>query len=135
MNRGTSFLPFQYGQLLSSPNELGFYFMARRMLQKPISIISGAVRSIIFVEMGEFFGTVQRISTTQTYARTHISLCSADLIVIYLIYYFNIPEWNNITYYLLIEIPVILSNSFAGVYRDKILIMRENKYLLLYDGC
>lgn len=137
INRIGGQLPIIFARNFVDSATAGNYFVALRMVQAPLSILSKSVREVVFVEYGKL-----RSSVEYRFARGFVLIHVMLFILLYAILWITsdlfagiIPEeWRLSLSLLFYIIPILISNSLASVFRDNLLIMKNGRFVLKLDS-
>ncbi|MDA7722510.1 hypothetical protein N8851_05440 [Schleiferiaceae bacterium] len=137
INRMGGQLPIIFARNFVDTATAGNYFLALKMIQSPLSILSKSVREVVFVEYGKIKSSVEN-KFARKFVLIHIILsvilCATLLILNDLLSDILSEEWILSFRFLFYVIPMLLSNSLASVFRDNLLILKEGKYILKLDA-
>ena len=126
-------LPIIFARNFVDTATAGNYFIALKMVQSPLSIISKSIRDVVFVEYGKL-----KSSVGNTFTRNFIMIHLLVFVAIYSVLWIfsdllaNIlsNEWLLSAKLLFYIIPILLSNSLASVFRDNLLILKRGRFVL-----
>ena len=137
INRMGGQLPIIFARNFVDTATAGNYFLALKMFQSPLSIISKSVREVVFVEYGKLRSSVEN-KFAQKFVLIHIIifviLYSGLFLLRDLLSVILSEEWQLAFNFLFYVIPILLSNSLASVFRDNILILMKGKFILKLDA-
>lgn len=131
-------LPIIFAKNFIDSNTAGNYFLALRMVQSPLSILSKAIREVVFVEYGKLKGLIEsRFSKRFLYIHIVITFVIFTFLGLAYKYGYNlIPvEWIGAFQFLFFITPVIISNSSSSIFRDSLIIQGYGSFILKLDVC
>ena len=136
VNRIGGQLPIIFARNFVDSATAGNYFVALRMVQAPLSILSKSVREVVFVEYGK-----SRSSVEHRFARGFVLIHIMLFMFLYAILWMTSDlfvgiiheEWRLSLSLLFYIIPILISNSLASVFRDNLLILKNGRFVLKLD--
>lgn len=137
LNRIGAQLPIIFLRNFANINLAGQYFFVQRMIQSPLQAISKSIREVVFVQR-ESLATLDSRRLDSLLIWTHLIVGTLILLILQLFQKelnVLIPlEWSGslqMCYYI---IPLLLSNSAASTFRDKLLLESNGSLLLKIDS-
>ena len=136
INRMGGQLPIIFARNFVDTSTAGNYFLALKMIQSPLSLLSKSVREVVFVEYGKLKSSVED-EFAKKFVLIHIILfviiCSGLFCLRDLLSAILPEEWQLSFEFLFYILPILLSNSLSSVFRDNLLILRKGKFILKLD--
>lgn len=136
VNRIGGQLPIIFARNFVDSATAGNYFVALRMVQGPLSILSKSVREVVFVEYGKLRSSVEH-RFARGFVLIHILLFAFLYAILWItrdLFVGILPEeWRLSLSLLFYIIPILISNSLASVFRDNLLILKNGGFVLKLD--
>lgn len=136
VNRIGGQLPIIFARNFVDTATAGNYFVALKMVQSPLAILSKSVREVVFVEYGKLRSSVEH-RFARGFALIHIMLFVFSYAILWItsdLLVGIIPEeWRLSLSLLFYIIPILISNSLASVFRDNLLILKNGRFVLKLD--
>ena len=136
LNRVSAQFPIIYVKNYVGSIETGQYYFANKMVQAPMSVMTKAIRSVFFVKLSqdiESFQNIDFIKITLSYILfATLGLFSLFLFESQLITLVD-SSWSDSFSFFYYLFPMLVSNSMASIFRDKMLLTGDNLTLLYFD--
>ena len=136
LNRVSAQLPIIYVKNYIGSIETGQYYFANKMIQAPMAVLTKAIRSVFFVKLSkdiESFQPFDFVKITLAYILFAIlGLGSLFLLETRLMTLID-SSWSDSYIFFYYPFPMMVSNSMASIFRDKMLLTGKNLVLLYLD--
>ena len=136
LNRVSAQLPIIYVKNYVGAVETGQYYFANKMIQSPMAVVTKAIRSVVFVKLSkdiESFQPFDFVKITLVYILVAIvGLGSLFLFEARLMTLID-SSWSDSYRFFYYLFPMVVSNSMASIFRDKMLLTGKNLVLLYLD--
>ena len=136
LNRVSAQLPIIYVKNYIGSIETGQYYFANKMIQAPMAVLTKAIRSVFFVKLSkdiESFQPFDFVKITLAYILFAIlGLGSLFLLETRLMTLID-SSWSDSYIFFYYLFPMMVSNSMASIFRDKMLLTGKNLVLLYLD--
>jgi O-antigen/teichoic acid export membrane protein len=136
LNRVSAQLPIIYVKNYIGSFETGQYYFANKMIQSPMGVVTKAIRSVFFIKLSKdlnSFKTVILIKIVLIYLLFGVigflSLYFFENLFINLLD----KSWSDSYKFFYYLFPMLISNSMASIFRDKMLLSGKNLFLLYLD--
>lgn len=136
LNRLSALLPLIYVKNYISSSETGYYYFANKIIQSPLAIATKSIRSVFFIKLSkniDSFSNKDLLKISLYYVLFTIIGLFTLLILQTTILELVDSSWSNSYKYFYYLFPMLVSNSMASIFRDRMLLMGENLILLYAD--
>ena len=136
LNRFSGQMPIIYAKNFVGLNETGYYYFANKMIQSPMAIVTKSIRSVFFIELSKDVKSFKNNDLFKIILSYIIITLFGLLSLFYLeTLFMGIADdsWSNSYKFFYYLFPMLMSNSMASIFRDKMLLSGKNIVLLYLD--